>query len=139
MLTILHWQVKSDVQEREKSGEYDTAGSRVITDLSTNAACGCLTLQIGRDTVFSTKCGRTQLHAERCVRQLLVGGRAGERGGGVLDETTCGEDIAHQGRHCSFFSSIQHNRCDLFVPGRLKVSLTQTLVFNVPHLAVKQR
>ena len=40
--------------------EYDTWGSRVITDLSTNQACGCLTSQIGPDVVLSTKCGRTQ-------------------------------------------------------------------------------
>ena len=40
--------------------EYDTLGSQVITDLSTNRACGCLTSQIGRDVVLSTKCGRTQ-------------------------------------------------------------------------------
>ena len=33
--------------------EYNTTGSRVIPDLSTNAAWSCLTAQIGRDTVFS--------------------------------------------------------------------------------------
>ena len=45
-------------------GEYDTAGSRVITDLSTDAACGCLTSQIGRDVVLSAKYGRTQKHKQ---------------------------------------------------------------------------
>ena len=40
--------------------EYGTKGSRVITDLSTNLACGCLTSQIGRDVVLSAKYGRTQ-------------------------------------------------------------------------------
>ena len=40
--------------------EYDTESSRVITDLSTNTACSCLTSQIGRDVVFSAKYGRTQ-------------------------------------------------------------------------------
>ena len=40
--------------------EYDTWGSRVIPDLSTNQACCCLTSQIGRDTVFSAKYGRTR-------------------------------------------------------------------------------
>ena len=44
-----------------KKREYDTWGSRVITDLSTNQACGCLTSQIGRDVVLSTKCGRTRV------------------------------------------------------------------------------
>ena len=43
-----------------KKGEYDTEGSQVITDLSTNRACGCLTSQIGRDMVFSAKYGRTR-------------------------------------------------------------------------------
>ena len=58
--------------EREKSDfwEYDTAGSRVITDLSTNAACGCLTSQIGRDAVLSPKCGRTQRRGESRVSRL---------------------------------------------------------------------
>ena len=46
--------------QREKGWEYDTSGSRVITDLSTDEACGCLTSQIGRDVVLSTKYGRTQ-------------------------------------------------------------------------------
>ena len=41
--------------------EYGTEGSQVITDLSTNRACGCLTSQIGRDMVFSAKYGRTRL------------------------------------------------------------------------------
>jgi len=49
----------------QKRWEYDTKGSRVITDLSTNLACGCLTSQIGRDVVFSTKYGRTQRRAHR--------------------------------------------------------------------------
>ena len=40
--------------------EYGTEGSQVITDLSTNRACGCLTSQIGRDMVFSAKYGRTR-------------------------------------------------------------------------------
>ncbi len=48
------------VWDEEKYWEYDTKGSRVITDLSTNLACGCLTSQIGRDVVLSTKYGRTQ-------------------------------------------------------------------------------
>ena len=38
---------------------YVTPGSRVIPDLSTDGACGCLTSQIGRDVVLSTKYGRT--------------------------------------------------------------------------------
>ncbi len=46
--------------EKKRFWEYDTAGSRVITDLSTNAACWCLTSQIGRDVVLSPKYGRTQ-------------------------------------------------------------------------------
>ena len=58
--------------------EYDTRGSRVITDLSTNVACGCLTSQIGRDVVLSAKCGRTQ----RCARGRLVG-HGGQAGGGA--------------------------------------------------------
>ncbi len=49
----------------EKGWGYDTEGSRVITDLSTNSACGCLTSQIGRDVVFSTKYGRTRVTGER--------------------------------------------------------------------------
>ena len=50
-----------DLERKKKDfWEYDTAGSRVITDLSTNAACWCLTSQIGRDVVFSPKYGRTQ-------------------------------------------------------------------------------
>ena len=48
------------IEGEEKDREYDTKGSRVITDLSTNLACGCLTSQIGRDVVLSTKYGRTQ-------------------------------------------------------------------------------
>ena len=58
--------------ERSRGGdigtkrEYDTWGSRVITDLSTNQACGCLTSQIGRDVVLSTKYGRTQ-DTGKCV------------------------------------------------------------------------
>ncbi len=46
--------------KRKKVWEYDTWGSRVIPDLSTDRACSCLTSQIGRDTVFSTKYDRTQ-------------------------------------------------------------------------------
>ena len=38
--------------EGEKK-EYNTLGSQVIPDLSTNNAWSCLTSQIGRDTVFS--------------------------------------------------------------------------------------
>ncbi len=55
--------------EKKVFGEYDTQGSQVITDLSTNRACGCLTSQIGRDMVFSTKYGRTQrcAHSYRAV------------------------------------------------------------------------
>ena len=44
----------------KKKLEYDTKGSRVITDLSTDLACECLTSVIGREQVFSLKCGRTQ-------------------------------------------------------------------------------
>ena len=47
----------------KKIGEYDTTGSRVITDLSTNGACRCLTSQIGRDVVLSPEYGRTQRSA----------------------------------------------------------------------------
>ena len=59
----------------KKSGEYDTKGSRVITDLSTNLACGCLSSQIGRDGEFSTKYGRTR----RCRATRRWAGR-GRRG-----------------------------------------------------------
>ena len=59
----------------KKSGEYDTKGSRVITDLSTNLACGCLSSQIGRDGEFSTKYGRTR----RCRATPRRAGR-GRRG-----------------------------------------------------------
>lgn len=51
----------------KKVGEYDTEGSRVISDLSTNWACSCLTSQIGRDMVFSAKCGRTRETAENSL------------------------------------------------------------------------
>ena len=47
-------------RSRAEKREYGTEGSQVITDLSTNRACSCLTSQIGRDMVFSTKYGRTQ-------------------------------------------------------------------------------
>ena len=54
--------VKNGLCGKGKKGvlEYDTWGSRVIPDLSTNQACCCLTSQIGRDTVFSAKYGRTR-------------------------------------------------------------------------------
>ena len=48
------------VPDMAKKRDYDTSGSQVITDLSTKLACGCLTSQIGRDVVFSTKYGRNQ-------------------------------------------------------------------------------
>jgi hypothetical protein len=44
----------------KKSWACNTKSSRVIPDLSTYLACGCLTSQIGRDTVFSAKYDRTQ-------------------------------------------------------------------------------
>ena len=47
-------------KKNKKKMEYDTKGSRVITDLSTDLACECLTSVIGREQVFSLKCGRTQ-------------------------------------------------------------------------------
>jgi hypothetical protein len=51
---------RGNARAKKKKLEYNTPGSRVISDLSTNVACGCLTSQIGRDVVFPTKCGRTQ-------------------------------------------------------------------------------
>ena len=59
-------------------GDYDTPGSRVITDLSTDGACGCLTSQIGRDEVLSTKCGRNRLRTLMSWR-LAHHGRTGGR------------------------------------------------------------
>ncbi len=52
--------------KKQKFWEYGTEGSRVISDLSTNWACSCLTSQIGRDMVFSAKFGRTR-EAERSI------------------------------------------------------------------------
>ena len=64
----------SDKSSRKKRA-YGTQDSRVITDLSTNWACSCLTSQIGRDVVFSTKCGRTQRSRDRnltdCIERAL--------------------------------------------------------------------
>src|SRR5436305_703294 len=54
---------------KKECWEYDTESSRVITDLSTNTACGCLTSQIGRDVVLSAKYGRTQTSAARATGQ----------------------------------------------------------------------
>ena len=44
--------VHTGVRWEEKKVEYDTRGSQVITDLSTNRTCGCLTSQFGRDVVL---------------------------------------------------------------------------------------
>ena len=52
----------SSTKKKFEKREYGTEGSQVITDLSTNRACGCLTSQIGRDMVFSAKYGRTRLY-----------------------------------------------------------------------------
>jgi hypothetical protein len=56
--------------------EYDTTGSRVITDLSTNGACRCLTSQIGRDVVLSPEYGRTQRsgRSDAHVVEMTLGG-----------------------------------------------------------------
>ncbi|KAL7698370.1 hypothetical protein NQL31_003695 [Lotmaria passim] len=59
----------------KKCREYGTRGSQVITDLSTNRACGCLTSQIGRDMVFSPKYGRTRCCAAG-VRPVAASARA---------------------------------------------------------------
>ena len=71
-----------EIQAKKVVVEYNTWGSRVIPDLSTNQACGCLTSQIGRDTVFSAKCGRTQALGMRSLRGHQLGGEPfdGEKG-----------------------------------------------------------
>ena len=68
---LLPKRTKYDHTEAKKVGEYDTQGSRVITDLSTNLACGCLTSQIGRDVVLSTKYGRTRKSPQLCPAKGL--------------------------------------------------------------------
>ena len=59
-VSLPSWAFSLARRGEKKRWEYDTPGSQVITDLSTNGACGCLTSQIGRDMVFSTKYGRTR-------------------------------------------------------------------------------
>ena len=53
-------QIASKRRKGKKFEACNTTSSRVIPDLSTNQACCCLTSQIGRDTVFSAKYGRTR-------------------------------------------------------------------------------
>ncbi len=71
-------------QKEKMFWEYDTGGSRVITDLSTNQACSCLTSQIGRDEVLSTKYGRTRWcgrssDGTKPPRMEVTGGKRGCR------------------------------------------------------------
>ena len=64
--------------------EYGTEGSQVITDLSTNRACGCLTSQIGRDMVFSAKYGRTRsFYRVKMVNILTLPGYDAVGGGSI--------------------------------------------------------
>ena len=65
-------------EKKFEKREYGTEGSQVITDLSTNRACGCLTSQIGRDMVFSAKYGRTRFDPKRKVGNntgVSIGGK----------------------------------------------------------------